>query len=380
MNMISKQKLRDRNNLIFFMPSMEGGGVEKNIILVSNFLINYIKNITLITFDKKFSKFFDKKINIIYPKNLEKKKCSKYFKYYICLKILIKEILKKKNSLVFSFQANIYCLILSKLLNFRIIVRSNSSPTGWNKNFIKNLIFKFFLKRASSIIVNSLEFKNELKKKFEANAIVIYNPLNKNEILKKSKEYVNFNFFKSKKYLKIINIARFTDQKDHLTIIKAFNEINKKIDSRLLLMGYGQNQRLIINLIKKYKLNKKIKILPYQDNPFKYLKMSDVFVLSSLYEGLPNVLLESLTLKKFIISSNCKTGPAEILKKGKFGLLFKPGNYLDLASKINYFYKNKKKLKIKTTEGFDSLDRFDFKKNCLKYLKVIKNNFSSIKS
>ena len=75
------------------------------------------------------------------------------------------DIERKKNSLVFSFQANIYCLILSKLLNFRIIVRSNSSPTGWNKNFIKNLIFKFFLKRASSIIVNSLEFKNELKKK-----------------------------------------------------------------------------------------------------------------------------------------------------------------------------------------------------------------------
>jgi glycosyltransferase involved in cell wall biosynthesis len=106
--------------------------------------------------------------------------------------------------------------------------------------------------------------------------------------------------------------------------------------------------------------------------------MSDVFVLSSLYEGLPNVLLESLTLKKFIISSNCKTGPAEILKKGKFGLLFAPGDYRDLANKIIYFYKNKKKLKKKTEEGFNSLDRFDLEKNCLKYFKIIKNNFSLI--
>ena len=71
---MSKQKSKDsNNNLIIFMPSMEGGGVEKNIILISNFLVNYIKNITLITFDKKFSKFFDKNINIIYPKNLKKK-------------------------------------------------------------------------------------------------------------------------------------------------------------------------------------------------------------------------------------------------------------------------------------------------------------------
>jgi len=371
--MTLKKKITKKKNLIIFMPSMEGGGVEKNIILISNYLINFITNITLITFDKKFSKSFDRRIKIIYPKN-NKYTCSKYLKYYACLKILFKEIINQKGSLVFSFQANIYCLILSKILNFKIIVRSNSSPTGWNKSFIKNFIFKIFLKKASSIIVNSFEFKNELDKKFNTNAKVIYNPLNINEIISKSKKSFHFNFFKSKKYLKIINIARFTDQKDQSTIIRAFNEINKKIDSKLLLMGYGKNKDLIINLIKKYKLTKIVKVIPYQSNPFKYLAMSDLFILSSIYEGLPNVLLEALALKKFIISSNCPTGPREILKNGKYGLLFKPGDYKDLTKKIYHFQKYKKKLNKKILDGFKSLNRFDYETNSKKYLSIVERH------
>ena len=64
----------------------------------------------------------------------------------------------------------------------------------------------------------------------------------------------------------------------------------------------------------------------YTNNPFPYIKQADIFVLSSLFEGLPNVLLEAILLKNFIISSNCKTGPKEILDYGKGGLLFKIGN------------------------------------------------------
>ena len=61
----------------------------------------------------------------------------------------------------------------------------------------------------------------------------------------------------------------------------------------------------------------------FKKNPYPYLKRSEVLILSSLFEGLPNVLLESLSLKKFVISSDCPTGPKEILDYGKNGLLFK---------------------------------------------------------
>ena len=77
-----------------------------------------------------------------------------------------------------------------------------------------------------------------------------------------------------------------------------------------------------------------MRIINFLDNPYPIIRETELFILSSKYEGLPNVLLESLVLKKMIISSNCRTGPKEILLNGKGGLLFKVGNHKDLYKKI----------------------------------------------
>ena len=94
-------------------------------------------------------------------------------------------------------------------------------------------------------------------------------------------------------------------------------------------------------------------------------------VLSSVYEGLPNVLLESLALNVFAISSNCRTGPSEILDNGKGGLLFKVGDHKDLANKIRFYYKNKKICKKKLSYSRSRLKRFDYSQNLEKYLRVV---------
>ena len=84
----------------------------------------------------------------------------------------------------------------------------------------------------------------------------------------------------------------------------------------------------------------------FQKNPYPYLKRSEVVILSSLFEGLPNVLLESLCLRKFVISSNCPTGPKEILDFGKNGLLFQTKNKNDLLKKLFIIYKIKKNVRF----------------------------------
>ena len=87
---------------------------------------------------------------------------------------------------------------------------------------------------------------------------------------------------------------------------------------------------------------------------------------------MPNVLLEALTLKKFIISSNCPTGPSEILDGGKGGLLFKVGDYKELAKKIIFFNSNKKLCLKKMMVAHKRLLRFDYNKNLNKYYNLIK--------
>ena len=78
------------------------------------------------------------------------------------------------------------------------------------------------------------------------------------------------------------------------------------------------------------------------------IKQAELFILSSKYEGLPNVLLESAVLKTPIISSDCPTGPKEILMNGKGGYLFKIGDFKKLSEIIISFYKNKRKFKTKS--------------------------------
>jgi glycosyltransferase involved in cell wall biosynthesis len=198
----------------------------------------------------------------------------------------------------------------------------------------------------------------------------IYNPLDSHLIKKNSKKKIKINFFQ-KKTLNLINIGRLTCQKDQITILKAINLIKNLIDLRLLIIGKGSELFNLNKFIVDHDLKKIAKCIGYRSNPYPYIKKSDIFILSSLYEGLPNVLLEAIFLKKFIISTNCPTGPYEIIKKNKYGKLFPIGDYYAL-SQIILEYKKYYKNKTILNNAFQSLERFDFKKNCKKYFQSIK--------
>ena len=140
-------------------------------------------------------------------------------KYILCLFILFKFLLKNKNSVVFAFQANIYCILLCKFLGVKIISRTNTSPSGWYHNVIKKNLYKIIISKADSVIVNSLKLKKQMEENFKIQVKCIYNPLDKKVIISKSKNGKKDKFFEKKNFLKILN----TEQKDQMTILKALN-------------------------------------------------------------------------------------------------------------------------------------------------------------
>lgn len=363
-----------QKKLIIFIPSIEGGGVEKNLFIISNFLKDKIKNLSVITISNKFKNRFDSKIKFISFKADFWNSIGRRKKFLMGLLLLFIEILKDRNVLVFSFQGNVYCTLLCKLLGIKIIVRSNSAPDGWSQNKLKNLIFKYVLRNADKVIVNSLDFKKRFKTKFQIHTECIYNPLNKNEIIKKSKLKNKIKF--DKKKLKLINVGRYSDQKDQLTLLKAVNRIKDKVKFNLLLVGRGAEKEKLTKYIRNNDLSRHVRLIDFQNNPYNLIKSSDIFILSSLYEGLPNVLLESQVLKRFIISSDCPTGPREILLNGNAGLLFKVGDYIKLSNLILQYSKNKKKLSKKIIIGYKNLNRFDYDQNLKKYLNIINSLIS----
>ena len=358
-----------QKRLIIFMPSIEGGGVEKNLFIISDFLTKKINDISLITISKSFKKRFNKKIKFISPKLSFWDSLGRRKKFVVSLFLLIVEILKDRNLTVFCFQGNIYCTLLCKLFGVKIIVRSNSAPEGWSQNILKFYCFKYIFKFADEIIVNSLDFKRKFKNRFNLKTLCIYNPLNKKEIITKSKIKPKIKF--SKKKINFINVGRFTNQKDQITLLKAINLLKGKINFNLLIVGYGKQRNLLLNYINENNLQKNVKIVPYQTNPYNLIKSSDIFILTSLYEGLPNVLLEAQVLKKFIISSNCPTGPREILLNGKAGYLFKVKDYQILSKLILKILRNKKIMYKKIEIGYKNLDRFNYELNLNKYYKTI---------
>lgn len=359
--------------LILFMPFIGIGGVEKNLFIIANFFSKKFKNVIVCTASKNSKNKFNKKISFLTPKKNISDRLNVRFKYIICLYLLFKYLLRNKDTTVFSFQANIYCILICSIFNIKVIIRNNSSPSGWYHNIFKRFIYKKIISMADAVIVNSLEFKKQMIYKFNIPVHCIYNPLNISEIISKSKRDKKDNFFKNKKkFLKIINIGRLTEQKDQITLLKAANLLKNKIKFRLLIIGKGPEKKNLQNYIRQNNLMKHIKINNLKETPYGVMKQADIFILSSKYEGLPNVLLEAITLNKFVISTNCPTGPKEILLNGKGGILVDIGNYEKLSSKIIYYLKNKTRAKKMLSLSKKNLRRFDYQSNLNKYLNLIK--------
>ena len=165
-----KQYNNRKKGIIFFMPEIGVGGVENNLFNISNYLSKKIKNIKIFTNSKIIKKKFFNNIEIIVTKFRYIDHLNLRLKYFICLFHLYLYLRKNKNFMVFSFQANVYCVIICKLLNVKIIVRSNTSPIGWKHNLIKKKIYKFIMKKADIFLVNSLEFKKQIKEEYDLNA------------------------------------------------------------------------------------------------------------------------------------------------------------------------------------------------------------------
>ena len=135
----------------------------------------------------------------------------------------------------------------------------------WGKSQFKQLIFRFFFKRADEIIVNSYDFKKEMDKKYKIKCKCILNPFDFKLIKKQSlKKITNYKF--QKKHLKLINVARLTDQKDHITLLKAVEFVKSKRAVELIILGKGKYKPILQNYISRNKLSTNIKVQEFPSN------------------------------------------------------------------------------------------------------------------
>ena len=270
-----------------------------------------------------------------------KSRLSYVFIFLISLFPLMHLIKKKKPEYLISHLISSLPIFIFNVCNFKtkLILRISGLPSlnFLRKNFWKissNKIYKIF----SPTIMTREKLINE--KIFDEDKIFFLpDPIIEiKKFISQKKENIEIN----KDVKLIVAIGRLTKQKNFGFLVECFSKLEKKYEGenyQLIIIGEGEERVKIENNINLLKLKNKVRLVGYQKNVYKFLKSADCFILSSLWEDPGFVLMESAIIGTPIISSDCESGPRELIKENVNGFVFK-SNDLENFLEIFELYKN----------------------------------------
>jgi len=258
----------------------------------------------------------------------------KYFLIFILSYFPLKNFLKKeKPEYLIIHLITSLPLFLNLVNNFdtKIILRISGKP---QLNFLRYLFWRLTLKKIHKVTFptnETLNYFKELNIVDENKLQLLYDPIVHTRYLGKIK---NDKFTKQKEFY--LAIGRFTRQKNFFFLIKCFEKICKKNQNiKLIILGDGEHRKNFQKYLKKKELEKNIFLPGYENNVHKYLSNCKLFILSSLWEDPGFVLVEAMFSGALVLSSDCPSGPKEILSiNKKRGVLFKSNDTKDFIKKF----------------------------------------------
>ena len=349
----SESYRKTNNNIAVFMPNFSAGGAEKvTINLVNEFLKRGIY-LDLIVIEAKgpYLDLLSKEVKIFdLSESSFITKLGFRFLKPIILPYFLAKYLQRRNIhlLVTSLHLpTIISLIVKKYFfkKIKIIIFLHCSlKMELSKQNLRNRIIakiaKSLLPIADSIVTVSQDLEEEIKSHIPSVARLlqtIYNPIDISYISRQATKTENLShpWIDRQSYRIILTVGRLVLQKDLTTLIKAFAEVIRSCSSsRLIILGEGPEKSRLKDLARRLKVHGFIDFVGFQHNPYSWMAKADVFVLSSLYEGLPSVLIEAMACETQVVSTNCPHGAGEILQNGTLGRLVPVGNHKQLAHAI----------------------------------------------
>ena len=199
---------------------------------------------------------------------------------------------------------------------------------------------------------------------------VIYYPVAADRIQEWSKEPVDHPWFLQSEIPVVLGAGRLINQKDFPTLLRAFKLVIQVKPARLVILGEGKDRRQLEKLAQILGISENVAFIGFQINPFKYMKRARVFVLSSLHEGFGNVLVEAMACGTPVISTDCKSGPGEIIENGKSGILVPVSDYQSLSKAIIKVLSDDYLWQKFSAEGLEKVKYFSVEKNIKGYEEV----------
>ena len=209
----------------------------------------------------------------------------------------------------------------------------HSNPGNKKAISTSPLLTSLMKRRAATIVTVSKGIAGCLQTRFgipESKLSVLYNPIDFDPIEKAAPA----NGHKPGDTFQIVTMGRLMEQKDHRTLLYAFAEVRKRYNATLIILGEGPLRSELESLSRDLKLESVIDFKGFVSNPFGIIKASDIFVLSSQYEGFGNALVEAMGCGVVCVSTRCPYGPEEIIEDGKTGLLVPVANAGALSQAI----------------------------------------------
>ena len=327
--------------VLFVLDNLEGGGAERVFANIGNGFARHNVHVEFLLGHKKgiYLELLDSSIPVSEVGGSSLLDYLKFFPKFF-----------RNNNYTHIFTASHYtsaAAIISKRLSgvsAKIIQTHHyAHPASRSLKYVKgDLVLKsiYFLltpmaDRVIAVSEGSLQWLRRFSHRSLKGATFIYNPVFDDSIYPLAEETLDFPVPVSGKTV-LLSVGRLAEQKDQLTLIKAFQVYQKKnSNSVLFIVGTGPLHHVLERYIKQNQLTNEVILAGFQSNPYKWMANCDVFILSSIYEGFGNVIVEAMALGKTVVSTDCPAGPAEILAQGQLGHLCPVSNPLALADAIS---------------------------------------------
>jgi glycosyltransferase involved in cell wall biosynthesis len=379
--------------IAFLINSLTSGGAEKIVVTIINKLQKENYEVELICLEKNnfYNLSEDIKIKYLTNNSGNNNGIKKLFEIPF-LAFKLKNYIKENDIQIVQshlYRAN-YINVLSNILGAKHQTQIVNHGIA-SRYKIKGLLGKINLflirnlySKANMIITISKEMKNDLNNLFlfKNKQLVINNPYDIENINRlKIQENTKFAFDSKKKYL--ITMGRLIKLKRYDDVIKSLKNLPDNIE--LILLGEGEDEENLKILSKKLDLEKRTHFIGNVKNPFKYLSKANIFILSSETEGFPNSLIEALACGLPVISTDCISGPREILapktesskllekdfKIEEFGILYPIGNIQELSKSIIFILENQHIYDSLKYKSIQRANDFSTEKIIIQYKKVL---------
>lgn len=313
----------NRKNVVIITRKMLGGGAERVIAQLSNYFVDNGKTCTIITLDKEELFYdLDSRIAVI---AIGAQRHSKLFDKIKRYQIVRKTVQQKQPDLVLTLPEEIGIYVLVAMLGTGIPVYVSERNNPWNMPDIKitrilrTLMYPF----AKGIIFQTEMAKSFFPKRIQNKGIVLPNPVDSSRI---PEPYYGVR----EKW--IAAIGRLEPQKNFGFLIRTFKQFSVKYPGyNLVIYGEGSERKNLENLILELDCESAVTLPGCHKNVLEKIRKASMFVLSSDYEGMPNVLLEAMCMGMPVISTDCPSGgPRELIKNGVNGLLVPVGDAIEL--------------------------------------------------